>query len=75
MTTEERVSRLEGAYEQVGDRLNTMSQDISGLRGEMNGLRGEMNALRDAVNNRFFWLFGFMGVMWVTIIMAVLFGN
>ena len=34
MTTEERTSRLEGAYEQVADRLRDMSLDIRDLRSE-----------------------------------------
>ena len=34
MSTEERTSRLEGAYEQVADRLNDMSLDIRDLRSE-----------------------------------------
>jgi hypothetical protein len=46
LSTEERVSRLEGAFEQIGDRLNSMDANILGLREDMTrgleGLRGEM---------------------------------
>lgn len=35
-TTEERISRLEGAYEQVDRRLDDMNQAIVALRNEMN---------------------------------------
>lgn len=33
---EERVSRLEGAYEQVNERLGDLTQAIASLRAEMN---------------------------------------
>ena len=42
-TTEERVSRLEGAYEQVNERLADLRTDVNSLRGEMNERLGEMN--------------------------------
>lgn len=35
-TTEERISRLEGAYEQVDRRLDDMNQAIVALRNEVN---------------------------------------
>ncbi len=34
--TEERISRLEGAYEQVNERLNDLTQSVNALRAEMN---------------------------------------
>ena len=44
---EQRVSRLEGAYEQVSERLGDLSQAIAGLRAdvhaEIGNLRTEMN--------------------------------
>ena len=53
VTLEERVSRLEGAYEQVGSRLDSLdsrlievNQSISVLREEMNS---RMNALLTVV--------------------------
>jgi phosphoenolpyruvate-protein kinase (PTS system EI component) len=67
-TTEHRVSRLEGAYDQIDKRLteqrqNTESQfgelgeEIRGLRTEMREdnqeLRGEIHGLRTEVNARF----------------------
>ena len=39
MVIEQRISRLEGAYEQVDRRLDEMHQAIIGLRAEMNGMR------------------------------------
>lgn len=47
MVLEERVSRLEGAYEQVDRRLDDLNQNITSLREEMrvefSGLRTDMN--------------------------------
>ena len=57
-TAEDCVSRMEGTYEQVNQRLNdyverfaeisqrlqTLQEEIRDLRREMNGLRREMNA-------------------------------
>ena len=48
--TEERISRLEGAYEQVDRRLGDLTQAVAGLRAEIAALRQAMseqgNALR-----------------------------
>ena len=58
MTTESRLSRLEGAYEQVNERLadhierfadisrrlDRLHDDIQSVRGEVQGLREEMSA-------------------------------
>ena len=41
-STEERLSRLEGAYEQVSERLGDISRGQDNLRSEMNTLREEM---------------------------------
>lgn len=51
MVMEERVSRLEGAYEQVDKRLDDLKQEITSFRGEMRGeigsLRNDIGSLRD----------------------------
>ncbi len=51
---EERVSKLEGAYEQVDRRLGRIGDEIRDLRSDMNsrieGLRGEMNGRIDETN-------------------------
>ena len=69
---EQRISRLEGAYEQVDRRLDEMHQSIIGLRAEMNSLRGEMNALRAEMNSRFNTLYVLIAASWVTIIGAMI---
>ena len=64
-TTEERISRLEGAYEQVDRRLNDMSQAIISLRSEMNSRFNEVNS---RINNLYVLFFG----GWVTIMVAII---
>ena len=46
---EPRVSRLEGALEQIADRLGDLHGDMTALRVE---LRGDMAALRNEVTTR-----------------------
>ena len=64
MTTESRLSRLEGAYEQVNERLadhverfadisrrlDRLHEEIQGVRGEIQSVRGEVQALREEMN-------------------------
>ena len=64
-TTEERISRLEGAYEQVDRRLNDMSQAIISLRSGMNSRFNEVNS---RINNLYVLFFG----GWVTIMVAII---
>ena len=58
MTLEERVSRLEGAFEQFPSRLESLE---NGLRGEIkaseNGLRAEIKAAELRIT---LWLGGFI---------------
>ena len=76
MTTEQRMSRLEGAYEQVDKRLDDLNQSIGGLRSEMDSLRsemrGEMGGLRSEMNSRLNTLTIVMFGTWVTVIGAVI---
>jgi tetrahydromethanopterin S-methyltransferase subunit G len=58
VATEQRVSRLEGAYEQVDRRLDSMEQAISGLHAE--------------INSRFNALYVLIGASWVTLIGAMI---
>ncbi len=76
MTTEERIARLEGAYEQVNERLNDLNRAIGELRSDMNRangeLRSDMNSRFEDVNNRFNQMLGIMGVGWATLMAAIL---
>lgn len=58
MTTEERTSRLEGAHEQVSDRLNDMSLDIRDLRSES--------------RKQFYWTMGLIITLLIVVIIDIL---
>ena len=61
MAIEQRVSRLEGAYEQVDRRLDGMERSIEGLRAETSGFRAE-------INSRFNTLYILIAALWVSIV-------
>ena len=52
-TMPERVSKLEGAYEQVDQRLGDLTGSIDSLRNETYSLRREMNDRLDNMDNKF----------------------
>ena len=58
---QQRISRLEGAYEQVDRRLDDMHRSIESLRLEMNSRFEE-------VNTRFNTLIVLLAASWVTLI-------
>ena len=61
----QRISRLEGAYEQVDRRLNETTHAINGLRAEMNRRFAE-------VNSRCNTLVMLIVAAWVTIMAALI---
>ena len=69
MATEQRVSRLEGAYEQVDRRLDSMEQSVNGLRSDTNI---GMSSLCAEMNSRFNTLYVIMGAYWVTLLGAII---
>ncbi len=56
---EERVSRLEGAYEQVNERLGDLTQALATFRSEMNERLSE-------INSRFNTMLVLLGALWAT---------
>ncbi len=67
MVTEkqERISRLEGAYEQVDRRLDDMNLSIERVWAEVNSLRNEMNS---RINNLYILIAG----SWITLMGATI---
>ena len=65
---QQRISRLEGAYEQVDRRLDELHRSIESLRADLNGLRAEMNSRFAEVNSRFNTLIMLLVASWVTLI-------
>ena len=57
VTIEERVSRLEGTYEQVDRRLEELAASMQALRSEM--------------NSRFNNMYALMGGLWATIVAGI----
>jgi ABC-type phosphate transport system auxiliary subunit len=87
MTTEERISRLEGIYEQVDGRLSDLTLSVNSLRIEMDSLRSQMiqanealraemiqanEALRAEMNKRFNNLYVLLGGAWITVMGALI---
>ncbi|MGH7736394.1 MAG: hypothetical protein ACREMP_00765 [Candidatus Tyrphobacter sp.] len=58
---EARIAHLEGAFDQVGERLNSMDRGIELVRGEIAEVRKDLN-------QRFMWLTGIMAGTWVTMV-------
>ena len=50
---QERLSRLEGTYEQVDRRLDDTNSRLGGVQRAIDGLRAEMNSRFEEVNSRF----------------------
>ena len=87
MTTESRLSRLEGAYEQVNERLadhierfadisrrlDRLHEEIQSVRGEVQGLRKEMSANIASIRRESRWIGGIIiaGIV-VTIISVII---
>ena len=65
VTIEERVSRLEGAYEQVDSRLDDLNQS-------MNALRADITSKFAEVNSRINTLYVILAGSWVTIMVAII---
>ena len=85
--TTDRISRLEGAYEQVDKRLDDLQQSLTSLRSDVISrltnteaqviaLRNEMNSrfenLEGQVNSRFNQLLILVGGSWITIMAGML---
>ena len=49
-TLPDRVSRLEGAYEQVDRRLGDLTESVTGLRTEVGALDSKINGLRREID-------------------------
>ena len=74
MVTEqqERVSRLEGAYEQVDRRLDDMNLSIERVWTEASNIRTEMNNLRAEMNSRINNLHILIAGSWITLMGAII---
>ncbi len=69
VTLEDRVSRLECAYEQVDRRLDDLNQSLNALRSEM---LESHNSLRAEMNSRFNNLYVIVVGSWMTVIAGMI---
>ena len=65
MTLDDRVSRVEGAQEQIANRLSDLQQSIISVREEIHSLRSEANS---RFNNQLIMVAG----SWVTLLAALI---
>ncbi len=86
-TVEQRIARLEGSYEQIRDRLNSIDSrltSIDGRFGQIDGRFAQIDArfvqidgrfahLEQRLDSRFTWLLGIVVTSWVTTILTILF--
>lgn len=70
---EGRVSRLEGAYEQVGERLNSLDGCIGSVEARLNSVEANLQALRGEIAQNFRWLIGAIGGSGLTVVLTILF--
>ena len=63
---EQRIARLEGAYEQISDRLN-------GIDGRLAGIEHTIETRFAQVDQRFMWQTGIIVGTWITTILTILF--
>ena len=83
---EERVSRLEGAYEQVDQRLGDLTQAVARVDAKVDALRADMDArfdtarqdsdakfegLRRTVESRFNALVVLMAATWTSVVAGI----
>jgi predicted nuclease with TOPRIM domain len=84
---DERMARLEGSYEQIRDRLNSIDGRLASIDArfvQMDGrfaqvdgrfaqIDGRFAALEAKIDSRFSWLLGIVVTSWVTTILTILF--
>jgi flagellar capping protein FliD len=72
VTQQDRISRLEGAYEQVNERLGDLSSRMDSLESQMNSRFSEMNSRLNELNSRFNTLYIVLAGGWVTLMAAII---
>ena len=63
---EARMARLEGAFEQIGDRLNSVDR-------RLDSIDQRIGRLEQSFESRFTWLVGIIVGTWITTILTMLF--
>lgn len=66
---EERMAKLEGAFEQMNARLGSLEAQMTARFG---AIEARLNSLEAEIRSNFRWLLGTQLTMWITIIAAIL---
>ncbi|HLI96160.1 MAG TPA: hypothetical protein VKT72_08745 [Candidatus Baltobacteraceae bacterium] len=67
------MARLEGAYEQISDRLNGLDRRLDGLEQKVDLRFGQMDQRLVQIDQRFMWVIGLIITSWITTLSAVVF--
>lgn len=78
---EARLAHLEGAFDQVSERLNNIDRTVASLAQRLDGrvdalaqrLDGRIDFLTQRMDVRFNWLTGVVIATWITTILTILF--
>jgi tetrahydromethanopterin S-methyltransferase subunit G len=70
---EVRMARLEGAYEQISDRLNGLDRRLDGLEQKVDLRFAQVDQRFVQMDQRFMWVIGLIVTSWVTTLSAVVF--
>ncbi len=66
---EARIAHVEGAFDQVNERLNSIDRRLEGFDRRFEGIDRRF----ESVDRRFNWLTGIVVGTWVTTILTILF--
>lgn len=79
MTTsalEDRMARIEGAFEQIDRRLTTLEQDMRGgfqhVNGQIDHLSGRIDHLTGRIDRLMYWQLGLLGAIAASTVAIVL---
>jgi hypothetical protein len=70
---EQRIARLEGSYEQIRDRLNSIDSRLTSIDGRFGQIDARFAHFEQRLDSRFAWLLGIVVTSWVTTILTILF--
>ena len=72
VTSEDRVSRLEGAYEQVDRRLDDLNTRLSDISNQVDRRFDTMDRRLDGIDRRFNSLMVIVAGSWITMMAAII---
>ena len=73
MPLEVRMGRLEGAYEQITKRLDSIDARLEHFDAKFDGIDGKFDGLRSELTTNFRWITGMIFGTWVTTILTIFF--